>query len=138
METTNEVVNATEEFLRSEITKRDERIKQLEEHSQRVTQRDYATRGELQGIRDGMYEWTMEALEQREISETNAEQIADICGFELNKEVEVEVSVTYYITVQVPFGESAEDTINDIDWDAITYDTDKVTNVSSSVDRIDF
>jgi hypothetical protein len=138
METTNEVVNATEEFLRSEITKRDERIKQLEEHSQRVTQRDYATRGELQGIRDGMHEWTMEALEQREISETNAEQIADICGFELNKEVEVEVSVTYYITVQVPFGESAEDTINDIDWDAITYDTDKVTNVSSSVDRIDF
>ena len=138
METTNEVVNATEEFLRSEITKRDERIKQLEEHSQRVTQRDYATRGELQGIRDGMYEWTMEALEQREISETNAEQIADICGFELSKEVEVEVSVTYYITVQVPSGESAEDTINDIDWDAITYDTDKVTNVSSSVDRIDF
>jgi hypothetical protein len=138
METTNEVVNATEEFLRSEITKRDERIKQLEEHSQRVTQRDYATRGELQGIRDGMHEWTMEALEQREISETNAEQIADICGFELSKEVEVEVSVTYYITVQVPSGESAEDTINDIDWDAITYDTDKVTNVSSSVDRIDF
>lgn len=132
------IVNATEEFLRSEITKRDERIVQLEEHVQRVTQRDYATAGQLQAMRDGMHEWTMEALEQREISETNAEEIAEICGFELTKEVEAEVSVTYYITVQVPAGETAEDILNDIDWDAITYDSDKITNVSSSVESMDF
>ena len=138
METTNEIINATDEYLRKQIQEKDERIKQLEEHVQRVTQRDYATRGELQGIRDGMHEWTMEALEQREISETNAEQIADICGFELTKEVEAEVTVTYYITVQVPAGETAEDILNDIDWDAITYDSDKITHVSSSVDSMDF
>jgi hypothetical protein len=132
------IVNATEEFLRSEITKRDERIVQLEEHVQRVTQRDYATAGQLQAMRDGMHEWTMEALEQREISETNAEEIAEICGFELTKEVEAEVSVTYYITVQVPAGETAEDILNDIDWDAITYDSDKITHVSSSVESMDF
>ncbi len=132
------IINATEEFMRNEIAKRDERIKQLEEHIQRVTQRDYATAGQLQSIRDGMHEWTMEALESREISETNAEEIASICGFELTKEVEVQVSVTYYITLQVPAGEDAEEIINDIDFDAVTYDTDKVTHVSSNVDSIDF
>ena len=132
------IVNATDEFMRNEIAKRDERIKQLEEHIQRVTQRDYATAGKLQSIRDGMHEWTMEALESREISETNAEEIASICGFELTKEVEVQVNVTYYITLQVPAGEDAEEIINDIDFDAVTYDTDKVTHVSSNVDSIDF
>lgn len=131
------IVNATDEFMRNEIAKRDERIKQLEEHIQRITQRDYATAGKLQSIRDGMHEWTMEALESREISETNAEEIASICGFELTKEVEVQVSVTYYITLQVPVGEDAEEIINDIDFDAVTYDTDKVTHVSSNVDSID-
>jgi len=132
------VINATTEFLQTQIAQKDERIQQLEEHVQRVTQRDYATRGELQGLRDGMQEWTLNALEQREISETNAEEIADICGFELTKEVEVEVNVTYYITCMVPAGESAEDIINDIDFDAITYDIDKITHVSSSVDSVDF
>ena len=138
METTNNVVNATEEYLRTQVQQKDERIQQLEEHVQRVTQRDYQTRGEMQAMRDGMHEWTINALEQREISETNAEEIADICGFDLTKEIEAEVSVTYYITLQVPAGETAEDILNDIDWDAITYDTDKITHVSSSVESIDF
>ena len=131
------IINATAEYYQQQIADKDLRIQQLEEHIQRVTQRDYATRGELQGMRDGMHEWTMEALKSREISETNAEEIAEICGFELTSEVEVEVNVTYYITPQVPAGEDAEDIINEIDFDAITYDVDKVTHVSSSVDGID-
>lgn len=137
METNETVMHATHEFLQTQIAQKDERIQQLEEHIQRVTQRDYATRGELQSMRDGMHEWTMTALQEREISETNAEEIAEICGFELTQEVEAEVTVTYYITVQVPAGEDAEDIINnDIDFDAITYDCDKITHVSSNVDSI--
>ena len=134
---TNTVVHATEEFLKSQINLKQERIQQLEEHVQRLTQRDYQTAANLTAMRDQMQAWTIEALENREISETNAEEIADICGFELTREVEAEVSVTYYITVQVPAGESAEDIINDIDFDAIVYDTDKVTHVTSSVDSVD-
>ena len=136
METNETVMHATHEFLQTQIAQKDERIQQLEEHIQRVTQRDYATRGELQSMRDGMHEWTMTALQEREISETNAEEIAEICGFELTQEVEAEVTVTYYITLQVPAGEDAEDIIGEIDFDAITYDCDKVTHVSSNVDNI--
>ena len=134
---TESVQHVTEEFLKTQIVQKDERIQQLEEHIQRVTQRDYATRGELQSMRDGMHEWTMAALKSREISETNAEEIAEICGFELTSEVEAEVTVTYYITLQVPAGEEAEDIINEIDFDAITYDCDKITYVSSNVDSMD-
>lgn len=131
------VFNATEDFLKSQIAQKEERIQTLEQHIQQITQRDYATRGELQGIRDGMHEWTIEALQSREISETNAEEIAEICGFELVQEVEAEVNVTYYITLQVPAGEDAESIINEMDFEAITYDCDKVTHVSASIDNID-
>lgn len=132
------MINATEDYLKSQIVQKDERIQQLEEHVQRVTQRDYSTAANLQALRDGMHSWTIEALEQREISQTNAEEIAEICGFELTKEVEVEVNVTYYITVEVPAGEDVDSIISDIDFDAITYDIDKITHVSSSVDNVDY
>ncbi len=136
--TLSSVVNATQEFLQSQITQKDSRIQQLEEHIQRVTQRDYSTSATLNSLREAMREWTLEALQERDISETNAEEIADICGFELTNEVEVEVTVTYNFTVQVGHDEEAEDIINDIDFDAITYDIDKITWVSSSIDGIDF
>ncbi len=137
MESNVTVINATNEFLNAEIQKRDERIQQLEQHCQSVTQRDYNTRAELDRIKDQMKDWTLEALSNRDISDSNAEEIADICQFELVQEVEAEVSVTYYITVNVPAGESAEDIIDNIDFDAISYDMEAITNVSSSVNRVD-
>lgn len=131
------VTHATEEYLRGEITKKDERIQSLEEHIQRVTQRDYASAGALQAMRDGLHEWTMENLENGNITEEQATELSDIGGFDLTKEVEAEVTVTYYITLQLPAGEDAESAINDIDFDAISYDTDIITHVSSNVDNID-
>ena len=131
------VIHATEEFLRSEITKKDERILQLEESHARVVQRDYASAGALQAMRDGLQEWTMNELENNGITEEQATELSEIGGFDLTKEVEVEVNVTYYITLQLPAGEDAESAINDIDFEAISYDTDIITHVSSNVDNID-
>jgi hypothetical protein len=131
------IINATDEFLKSQIAIKDARIQELEEHIQRVTQRDYTNAGTLQGLRDMMHEWTVNALEQNEISQSNAEEIAEICDFELTKEVEVNVTVDYYFTLQVPAGQEAEDIINDVDFEAITYDMDTVTHVSAVVASID-
>jgi hypothetical protein len=55
----------------------------------------------------------------------------------LSKEVEVEVTVTYNMTLQLGYNEEAEDVVNDIDFEAISYDTDKVSWISASIDRID-
>ena len=134
---TNTVIHTTEEYLKSQIEQKDQRIQQLEESHSRLAQREYSTAGQLQAMRDGLHEWTMENLETGSITEEQATELSEIGGFELTKEVEAEVTVRYWITLQIPAGEDAESVINDIDFDAITYDTDVITHVSSSVDSVD-
>ncbi len=132
------VINATSEFYQTQISALQESIKSKDEHIQRITQRDYATAGELNLMRDNMHDWTVTALQNEQISEEIAEEIAEICGFELTKEVEVEVTVTYNLTLQVPHDEDTESIVNDIDFESVSYNSDNITWLSASVDRIDF
>lgn len=131
------VMHATEEYLRNRVTELEERVKTVEESHARVVQRDFSTAAALNAMSESLRDWTVENLENGAITDEQAQELAEIGGFELTKEVEAEVSVTYYITLNVPAGESAEDIINDIDFDAIVYDMDHVTHVSSSVDSVD-
>ena len=131
------VVHATEDFLKSEITKRDERIVQLEEHIQKVTQRSYTEAAERNRMRNEMQEWTLEALDASDITESQAEEIAMICGFDLTKEFEVEVTVMYSVTVNARNEEDAQNAIHDIDFDTVDYNSDSISYLSSSIDRID-
>ncbi len=137
METQIININATEEFLRSQIAKLEDRNKQLEESHARVVQRDFSTAAALTAMSTGLHEWTMDNLENGNITEEQAVELSEIGAFDLTKEVEAEVTVTYYLTLEVPAGEDAESLINDIDFEAITYDMSIVTNVSASIDSID-
>jgi len=130
----NTTAIATEDFLKATIAKHEERINDLTLHAQKLAQRDYDTAGTLQRLRDDMHTWTMNALEEREISETNAEAIAEICGFELLKEFELEVTVQYSVTVNARDEESALNLIHDIDFDSVSY-PEGVEYISGSVDR---
>ncbi len=132
------VINATNDYLQSQIAIKDERIQSLEQHVQKVTQRDYATAAQLSSLRDQMHGWTVNELENSDITQPQAEAIAEICGFELAKEVEVLVTVEYSMTLNVPAGEEVEDIIHDIDFEAISYDTDKITYISSSINGVEF
>jgi hypothetical protein len=132
----NTTAIATEDFLKATIAKQEERINDLTAHAQRLAQRDYDTAGTLQKLRDDLHAWTMNALEEREISETNAEEIADIAGFELTQEFELEVSVQYSITVNAKNLEEAMNAIHDLDLDSISYD-EPITYLSGTIDRID-
>lgn len=127
--------NATEDFLKATIAKQEERINELVSHSQRLAQRDYETAGTLQGLRDDLHAWTLNALEQREISETNAEEIAEIAGFELTQEFELEVTVQYSITANAKNEEEAMNLMYDIDFDSVSH-PESITYLSSSVDRV--
>ena len=128
----------TTEYLQGQITLKDLRINELENDVDRLSKRYDTAINRLRNIEEAMKEWTINAVKSRDISETNAEEISDIVGFELKTETEVEVNVTYYITIETEIGDDVDSIINDIDFDAITYDVDKVTHVSSSVDSIDF
>ncbi len=131
------IVNATEDFLKSQIAQKDERIANLESHISTVTQRSYTEAAERNRMRNEMQEWTLEALDNDTISEDTAEEIANICGFELTKEFEVEVEVQYSITVNARNEEEAKNAIYDIDFDTVDYNSDSIQYLSSSVDRVD-
>ena len=132
-----QTINATTDFLKETINKYEAHIKQLEEHIQKVTQRSYADSADRNRMVEAMQEWTLNALEEREISETNAEEIADIMGFELTKEFEVEVTVLYSVTVNARSEEEAQNAIHDIDFDTVSYNDESISYLSSSIDRVD-
>ena len=136
-DTTVKPVNATEDFLKSEIVKKDERIANLESHISTVTQRSYTEAAERNRMRNEMQEWTLGSLEEGAIEESQAQEIADICGFELTKEFEVEVTVLYSVTVNARNEEEAQNAIHDIDFDSVSYNDDSISYLSSSVDRVD-
>jgi TolA-binding protein len=126
----------TREFLESQLVQNKTRIDQLEKHIQEVTQRSYTEAAERNRMRNEMQEWALEAMENGTIDESTAQEIADICGFELTKEFEVEVEVQYSITVNARNEEEAKNAIYDIDFDTVQYG-EEVTYLSSSVDRVE-
>ena len=126
----------TREFLETTLVENKKRIDQLEKHIQEVTQRSYGEAAERNRMRNEMQEWTLETLENGTIDESTAQEIADICGFELTKEFELEVEVQYSITVSARNEEEAKNAIYEIDFDSVSYG-EEVTYLSSSVDRID-
>jgi hypothetical protein len=127
----------TREFLESQLVENKNRIAQLEEHIQKVTQRSYADSADRNRMVESMQEWTLAALEQGSINETEAEEIAEIMGFELTKEFEVEVTVMYSVTVNARTEEDAQNAIHDIDFDTVDYNSDNITYLSSSIDRVE-
>ena len=131
------IPNTTQEFLLSQIKIKDERIAQLEEHIQKVTQRSYADSADRNRITEDMQTWTLKALEEGTINESEAEEIAEIVGFELTKEFELEVTVLYSVTVNARDEESAQNVIHDIDFDTVSYNDENISWLSSSIDRID-
>ena len=130
------VVHATEDFLKSQLESAKVEIEQLKEHIQRVTQRSYGEAAERNRMRNEMQEWTLEAMDNGTFDESTAQEIADICGFELTKEFEVEVEVQYSITVNARNEEEAKNAIYDIDFDTVQYG-EEITYLSSSVDRVE-
>ena len=136
-ETSVTIINATEDYLKSQVAEKDTRIAQLEEHIQKVTQRSYVDSADKNRMVESMQEWTLSELANEDITEEQAEQIAEIIGFELTKEFELEVTVLYSVTVNARDEESAQNVIHDIDFDTVQYDSDNISWLSSSVDRID-
>ena len=129
--------NTTQEFLRDSLAKATLRVTQLEEHIQKVTQRSYQDSADKNRMVEAMQEWTLGELENQDITEEQAEAIAEIMGFELTKEFEVEVTVMYSVTVNARTEEDAQNAIHDIDFDTVDYNSDSISYLSSSIDRVE-
>jgi small-conductance mechanosensitive channel len=126
----------TREFLESQLVANKARINQLEEAHAQVVQRSYGEAAERNRMRNEMQEWTLEQLNDSVISEDVAQEIANICGFELTQEFELEVTVQYSVTVNAQNEEAAMNLMYDIDFDSVSQ-PDGITYLSSTVDRVD-
>ena len=131
------LINATTDYLQLELLKKEETINSLQEHIQKLTQRSYADSAERNRIVEDMQAWTLTELENNGITESQAEEISSVCGFELTKEFELEVTVNYVITVNARDEESAQNAIHDIDFDTVSYNDEYITYLSSNVERVD-
>ena len=139
------IINATDEFnqkqaaaLQELIGKKDELIVSLQDRMSAMSQRSYSDSADRNRMVESMKEWTLEELSNETITESQAQEISEIMGFDLTKEIEVEVTVTYNLTLQVPHDEDAESIVNDIDFESVSYNSDNITWLSATVDRIDF
>ena len=129
---------ATQEYLRSQIQEKTDRIIQLEAALEAARDINRSNAREMNDTRDAIQAWTLEEFENGQLTESQAEEIAGICGFELTKETEVEVTVTYSLTVTTGPTDDVEDIVNNINFDTIDYDDQLITSLNASIDRIDF
>ena len=129
---------ATQEYLRSQIDEKTDKIIQLDKALEAARDINRSNAREMNDTRDAIQAWTLEEFENGQLTESQAEEIAGICGFELTKQVEVEVTVTYSMTVTTGPTDDVEDIVNNIDFDTIQYNDDNISYMSSSIDRIDF
>jgi hypothetical protein len=129
---------ATQEYLRSQMDEKVDKIIQLEKALESARDINRSNAREMNDTRDAIQAWTFEEFENGQLTESQAEEIAGICGFELTKETEVEVTVTYSLTVTAGPTDDVEDIVNNINFDTIDYDTSLISSLNASVDRIDF
>jgi vacuolar-type H+-ATPase subunit I/STV1 len=129
---------ATQEYLRSQLDEKTDKIIQLEKALEAARDINRSNAREMNDTRDAIQAWTFEEFENGQLTESQAEEIAGICGFELTKETEVEVTVTYSLTVTAGPTDDVEDIVNNINFDTIDYDEQLISSLNASIDRIDF
>ena len=128
----------TREFLEASFVDLTNKIKELTNALEAARNINRSNANEMNSTRDSIQSWTFEELENGQLTESQAEEISEICGFELTKETEVEVTVTYSLTVTAGPNDDVEDIVNNINFDTIDYDTELISSLNASIDRIDF
>ena len=129
---------ATQEYLRSQIDEKTDKVIQLEKALEAARDINRSNAREMNDTRDAIQAWTLEELENGQLTESQSEEIAGICGFELTKEVEVEVTVTYSMTVTAGPTDDVADIVSNINFDTIDYDSDSIYLQDVTVNSIDF
>jgi hypothetical protein len=129
---------ATQEYLHSKLDEQTNKVIQLEKALEAARDISRSNAREMNDTRDAIQAWTFEELENGQLTESQAEEIAGICGFELSKEVEVEVTVTYSLTVTAGPTDDVEDIVNNINFNSIDYDTSVIDLQDVTIDRTDF
>ena len=133
-------MSATTEYLERQsvtmlelIKEKDELINRLREEVSVQSNRVSNMRLERGNLVNEVKDYVFESLANGEMSDTVAETLAQICDFELTKEVIATVTVTYEIQMNVPVNEDAESLVHDIDFESLSYNSDHITYLTADV-----
>jgi hypothetical protein len=136
-------MSATTEYLERQsvtmlelIKEKDELINRLREEVSVQSNRVSNMRLERGNLVNEVKDYVFESLANGEMSDTVAETLAQICDFELTKEVIATVTVTYEIQMNVPVNEDAESMVHDIDFESLSYNSDNITYLTADVGDI--
>ena len=136
-------MSATVEYLERQsttmlelIASKDELINRLQEEVSVQSHRVTNMRLERGNLVNEVKDYVLESLANGEMSDTIAETLAQICDFELTKEVTATVRVESEIQMQVPYGEDAESMIQDIDFESVSYNSDYISWFNAEVHNI--
>jgi len=123
------VMNATTEFLHTQIAalqeviqKKDELIARLQEENSQKISALHTSRAERQNLINTVKEYVIEALRDNDINESIAQSLAEICDFELTKTVTVTATVDFEVELEVPFDVDADDVANTLEFSVDSFD----------------
>jgi len=123
------VINATTEFLNTQISslqevieKKDAYIVRLQDEVSQKSQTIYTVRAEQQNFRNSVKEYVIEALRDNDISHSVAESLSEICDFELTKTVTISATVDFEVEIEVPFDTDADEVANTLEFSVDSFD----------------
>lgn len=136
------VQTATTEFLARQIDEKDARITQLEESHARLAQRDMHTAATLNKLREDLKDWTRNELREDNITQEQAEALAQLGDFKLTQAYDVTILVEHTFTVDLQSGEDIDDVISTIEFSADSYHTELINSDYSvsetNYDEVDY
>jgi hypothetical protein len=122
------VQTATTEFLARQIDEKDARITQLEESHARLAQRDMHTAATLNKLREDLKDWTRNELREDNITQEQAEALAQLGDFKLTQAYDVTMLVEHTFTVELQSDEDIDDVISTIEFSADSYHTELINS----------
>jgi hypothetical protein len=123
------VINATTEFLHTQISalqeviaKKDAYITRLQDEVSQKTTTIYTIKTEQQNFRNSVKAYVIEAVRDNEMTNSVAEALAEICDFELTKMVTVTATVDFEVEIEVPFDTDADEVANTLEFSVDSFD----------------
>lgn len=129
---------ATVDFYETRIAKLEEEKKDLIAQCVRQTTNWSTESNRHRDAIDSLREWTVTELADEDITEGQAERLAEIGGFELVSEFEVTVTVEYNITVLAQSQFKISEIIDEIDFDTVSYSSDSILWFNAEVQSVDY
>ena len=108
--------------LAESIEKKDAYIIRLQDENSQKSSAIFTHKAERQNLINTIKEYVVESTSNGEMSHSVAEQLAEICDFELTKTVTITATVDFEVEIEVPFDADADEVANTLEFSVDSFD----------------